>query len=122
MRARTIPTPVRESDEDLLFLMANLSPRLTGLSFATWISPHGSAQHALGVKVSLTPKMVPSEMASMTVEAPIKDIGNERQLSGQQLTLLRRWIELNRRFIVKFWNGGIEYSDEAIAALKPIQD
>lgn len=58
----------------------------------------------------------------MTVEAPIKDIGNERQLSGQQLTLLRRWIELNRRFIVKFWNGGIEYSDEAIAALKPIQD
>jgi hypothetical protein len=122
MGARPIPKPVQESDEDLLFLMANLSPRLTGLPFAVWISPRGNAQHAVRVKVSLRPKMVPSEMASVTVEAPIQEIGNERQLSGEQLKLLRRWIELNREIIVKFWNGEIEYSDEAIAALQPIQD
>jgi hypothetical protein len=122
MGATTIPTLVQESDKGLLFLMANLSPRLTGLPFSIWISPRGDAQHAVRVMLSLRPKMVPSEMASVTVEAPIKEIGNERQLSDQQLKLLRRWIELNREVIVKFWNGEIECSDEAVAALKPIQD
>jgi hypothetical protein len=102
--------------------MASLSAGLTGLPFAIWISPRGNAQHAVRVKVSLRPKMVPSEMASVTVVAPIQEIGNERQLSGEQLKLLRRWIELNREIIVEFWNGEIEYSDEAIAPLKPIQD
>jgi len=99
-----------------------LSPRLTGLPFVVWISPRGNAQHAVRVKVSLRPKMVPSEMASVTVEPPIKEIGDARQLSAQQLKLLREWIDLNRDVIVKFWNGEIEYSDEAIAALKPIRD
>ena len=122
MGVRSIPTLVQESDEERLFLRANLSPRLTRLPFAIWISPRGNAQHAVRVKVSLRPKMVPSERASVTVEAPIKEIGDGRQLTSQQLKVLRRWIELNREVIVKFWNGEIEYSDEAIAALKPMRD
>ncbi len=43
------------------------------------------------------------------------------KLTGQQFKLLSRWIELNRDVIIKLWNGEIEYFDEAIAALKPIQ-
>jgi hypothetical protein len=119
MSTQPIPA-VDESDEDLLFLMASLSPRITGLPFAVWISPSGNGKHAARVKASFRPQMVPSEMASVTVHPPITEIG-PMKLTGQQFKLLSRWIELNRDVIIKLWNGEIEYFDEAIAALKPIQ-
>jgi hypothetical protein len=34
--------------------------------------------------------------------------------------LLREWVELNRDVIIKYWDGDIEYTEDAIAALKPI--
>jgi hypothetical protein len=34
--------------------------------------------------------------------------------------LVRDWITLNRDTIIKYWNGHILYTDEALAALKQL--
>ena len=44
----------------------------------------------------------------------------DRTMSGPDLALLKEWVELNREVIVKFRDGDIEYTEDAIAALKPI--
>jgi len=73
-RYSMIAIPHSESDEDLLFLMSNVFPRHTGLPSVVWISPRGNAQHAAHVKVSLRPKMVPSEMITVTIDPPVEVI------------------------------------------------
>jgi hypothetical protein len=42
-------------------------------------------------------------------------------MSPQDLALLKKWIELNYDVIVKYWDGEIEYTEDAIAALKPVR-
>lgn len=46
------------------------------------------------------------------------------ELSPRDLRLVEAWIALNRDAIIKYWNGDILYTDEALAALKalPAQD
>jgi hypothetical protein len=36
------------------------------------------------------------------------------------MALLKKWIEANHDVIVKYWDGEIEYAEDAIEALKPI--
>ncbi len=98
-----IAIPESESDEDLLFLMSNVFPRHTGLPFVVWISPRGSDQNAARVKVSPRPKMVPSEMITVTIDPPVEVIGDHKgEISGSDLKLLRQWIELNRDVLIQF--------------------
>ena len=40
-------------------------------------------------------------------------------MSEHDLTLLRKWIELNRDVIIQHWDGDID-SWDAIAAIKPL--
>ncbi len=42
-------------------------------------------------------------------------------MSAHDLALLKQWIEINLDVIVKYWDGEIEYTEDAIAALKPIR-
>ena len=42
------------TDEDDLYLMANLPPRLTGLPMVVWLSERGQARHDARIKVSRT--------------------------------------------------------------------
>jgi hypothetical protein len=42
------------------------------------------------------------------------------RLDAPDLALLRRWIELNREVLISYWDGDIEYTEDAIAALLPI--
>ena len=34
--------------------------------------------------------------------------------------LLKKWVEVNLDVVIKYWDGDIEYTEDAIAALKPI--
>ena len=43
-------------------------------------------------------------------------------LPARHLELVRAWIDLNRDVIVKFWDGDILYTDEALAALRRLPD
>ena len=41
-------------------------------------------------------------------------------MSASDPALLKKWIEMNQDVILKYWDGEIEYTEDAIAALKPI--
>lgn len=100
--------------------MANLSPRRTGLPFVVWISPKAGAPHDVRVKVSKSPKVLPAELISVAIRPAVRVVSGG-SMTAQDLSLLKKWIELNEEVIVKYWDGEIEYAEDAIAALKPIR-
>jgi len=117
---RALHESVTAPDSDGLFEMANLPPKRTGLPFVVWISPKAGAPHDVRVKVSKAPRVHPSELISVAIRPDVHEVGS-RKLSAQDLALLKKWIEANYDVIVKYWDGDIEYTEDAIAALKPIQ-
>ena len=106
-------------DQDELFEMANLSPKRTGLPFMVWISTkEGAQQHDVRVKVSKGRKVQASEWVSVALRPDVHVVGGE--MTGHNLALLKKWIELNRAVIIKYWDGDIEDTQDALSALKPI--
>ena len=104
--------------QDELFEMANLSSKRTGLPFMVWISTKEGTQHDVRVEVSKGRKVQPSEWVSVALRPTVRVVGGE--MSGHDLTLLKKWIELNRDVIIKYWDGDIEDTQDAIDALKRI--
>ena len=98
--------------------MANLRPEKTGLSFIVFISQRDRAQHAVRVKVGRAPRLKAAEMGTYAI-SPVEWKAGLR-LTGQEESLLETWIERNRRVLVDYWNGVIEYTDEAIDRLVKI--
>jgi hypothetical protein len=96
-------------DQDL-FEMVNIRPELSGLPFIVWISEKGGARHDVRVKREFS--------ATVSVRPKIEVLAGE--LSPRDLQLVHDWIELNRDTIIRYWNGDILYTDEALAALKPL--
>ena len=109
---------VAEPEDDALFELANLSPQRTGLPFVVWISPKAGAPNDVRVKVSEGPKVHRSELISVAIRPDVRVVAGE--MSAHDLAILREWVELNRDVIIKYWDGDIEYTEDAIAALKPI--
>jgi len=105
-------------DSGALFEMANLSSKRTGLPFVVWISPRGGAQHDVCVKISPGPKALPSQMVSVAIRPHVHVV--EGRMKADDLALLTEWVELNRDVLIRFWNGDIEYTEEAIAEIRPI--
>lgn len=106
--------------EDLdFFLMANLSPKRTGLPFVVWISPKGGARHDARIKIARSPKAHPSEFVSVAIRPEVRAIGGG--ISPQDLALIKRWVQLNYDVLIRYWDGDIEYTEDALALLKPIR-
>ena len=84
-----------------------------------WISPKAGAPHGVRVKVSKGPKVNPAELISVAIRPDVHVVGGS--MTAHDFALLKRWVELNQDVIVKYWNGEIEYTEDAIAALKPIR-
>ncbi len=102
-----------------LFEMANISPKRTGLPFVVWISPQAGAPHDVRVKVSRDPRVHSSELVSVAIRPDVHVVGGK--LNADDLALLQKWVDLNRDVIVRYWDGDIEYTEDAIAALRPIR-
>src|SRR5213080_1540672 len=113
---REFSTVVGETrdDSDALFEMANLVGKRTGLPFVVWISPRGNARHDVRVKVSGHARAIPSEMVSVAIRPNVHVM--EGELSGTELALLRRWVELNRDVLLRYWDGDIDSTEDAINA------
>jgi hypothetical protein len=111
---------VTEPEGEALFEMANLSPKRTGLPFVVWISPKAGAPHDVRVKISKGPRVHPAEFISVAIRPTVHVVGGGN-MSASDLALLKKWVELNHDVILKYWDGEIEYTEDAIAALKPIQ-
>lgn len=105
------------ADQDL-FEMANLSPKRTGLPFVVWISPRGNARHDIRVKVSSGPKANPDDFTTIALRPTARAI--EGCIQSGALRLLQAWIELNWDVLWGYWNGDIEYTEDAIERLKPL--
>ena len=101
-----------------LFEMANLRPEKTGLPFVVFISQRGGARHDVRVKVARSAKIRPSEMVTVALRPAVRVVRG--RLDPADLDRLERWIALNREVLVKYWDGEIEYTEDAIAALRPI--
>ena len=116
---KTFNQSVEAPETEDFFEIANLSPKRTGLPFVVWISPKAGATHDVRVKVSPGPKVRGSELVSVAIRPDVHVVGGT--MTPYDLALLRRWVELNRDVIIQFWDGDIEYTEDAIAALRPIQ-
>jgi hypothetical protein len=116
---RAVDEFVAAPKSDGLFEMANLSPKRTGLPFVVWISPKAGAPHDVRVKVSNGPKFHASELISVAIRPDVHVVGGG-EMTAHDLALLKKWVKANRDVIVKYWDGDIEYTEDAIAALKPI--
>jgi hypothetical protein len=117
---KTFSEFVATPESEGLFEMANLSPKRTGLPFVVWISPKAGAPHDVRVKVSKGPEVQPAELISVAIRPYVHVVG-DGNLSAQNLALLQKWIEVNQDVIVKYWDGEIEYTEDTIAALKPVR-
>jgi hypothetical protein len=71
------------------------------------------------VKVSKGPKVHSNELVSVAIRPQVHVIGGG-EMTAYDLALLRKWVELNHDVIIGYCDGDIEYTEDAIAALKAI--
>src|SRR5262245_36173167 len=107
-----------ESAGQATYEMANLRPERTGLPFVVFISQKGGARHDVRIKIARAPNVRASEMITVALRPP-RVIGSG-SLDPREFELLNRWIELNLPVLVDYWNGMIEYTEDALEALKPL--
>jgi hypothetical protein len=119
VQARWDKLKTKRSTDYGLFEMANISPKRTGLPFVVWISPKAGAPHDVRVKVSKGPTVHSSELVSVAIRPDVHVVSGGK-MTAHDLDLLKKWVGLNYDAIIKYWNGDIEYTEDAIAALKPI--
>jgi hypothetical protein len=43
------------------------------------------------------------------------------KLDPRDLAVLRQWIDINEQVLIDYWNGVIEYTEDALNALRPTQ-
>jgi hypothetical protein len=98
--------------------MANLRSSKTGLPFIVFISQKNDARHAARVKVSPGPKVTTDDMGSYAI-SPFSYRAGKR-LDPQDEKLLARWIDLNISVLQNYWDGTIEYTEDALEQIKSI--
>jgi hypothetical protein len=103
-----------------LFETANLRPERTGLPFVVFISQKGGARHDVRVKLARGTKVHPSDMITVAIRPTPRIIRG--RLNTQEFDLVRRWVELNMDVLVDYWSGDIEYTEDALDAIKPVGD
>jgi hypothetical protein len=100
------------------FEMANLRPERTGLPFIVFISQKGGARHDVRIKVARAARVRSSEMITVAIRPSVRVVRG--RLDAHDLNLLTQWIDLNRDALVDYWNGIIEYTEDAMNAIRPI--
>jgi hypothetical protein len=98
--------------------VANLRPARTGLPFVVFVSQKGGARHDVRIKLARSARVRPSEMITVAVRPAARVIRGT--LSAGEFALVTRWIELNERILVDYWNGAIEYTEDMLDAIKPL--
>jgi hypothetical protein len=93
-----------EINDDELYEMVNLVPRLTGLPMTIWASPRGAARQHLRIKVNRTHgrQMVIAAAATVGVRPTPRLIAG--QLSPADLQAVSDWIRLNEAALVGYWD------------------
>jgi hypothetical protein len=107
-------------NDDGLFGIASVSPKSTGLPFVVWITPSFGAPHDVRVWVSKGLKARSSELAPVAIRPHVRVIG-DGEMAAHDLDLLKEWLALDRDVIIRYWDGDIESTEDALAAIKAIR-
>jgi len=96
------------ADSDDIFFMTNLSPRMTGLPMAIWVSPRGNARHDVRIKVNMTHgnRMTFDDTAVVAVRPAPRVIAG--RLSSEDRRVVADWIRLNHDAIVAYWDAQLD--------------
>ena len=109
----------RTLDTEDIFHMTNLSPRMTGLPMAIWVSPRGNARHDVRVKVN----MAHGRQMSIDNTAVVALRPSPRVMAGRltpdDLRLVTEWIQLNFQPIIDYWDEKLD-TDQFLGTLKPL--
>jgi hypothetical protein len=92
------------------FDIANLCAERTGLPF---ISQKGGARHDVRIKLAQSAKVL--TVAIRPIPRLIRG-----EMNAHEFDQVRRWIELNRNVLIDYWDGVIEYTEDALSAIAPI--
>jgi len=102
------------------FEMANLRPERTGLPYVVFISQRAGARDDVRVKIAPSMRVRLSEMVTVALPPSVGVVRG--RLAPCDLDLLRRWIDLNQQVLIDYWNGTIGYTEDAMNALRPVED
>jgi hypothetical protein len=100
------------------FETANLRPERTGLPFIVFISQKGGARHDVRIEVARAARVRSSEMITVAVRPSVRVVRG--RLDAHDLDLLTQWVDLNRDTLIDYRKGIIEYTEDAMSAIKPI--
>jgi hypothetical protein len=96
------------ADSDDIFFMTNLSPRMTGLPMAVWVSPRGNARHDVRIKVNTTHgNRMTIEDTSVVAVRPAPRVVAGR-LTPEDRRLVADWVRLNFAAIIGYWNNELD--------------
>ncbi|AWN40992.1 hypothetical protein DK389_11235 [Methylobacterium durans] len=98
--------------------MANLRSERTGLPFVVFISQKDGARHDVRVKVSASAKVRADEMGSYAAR-PCRHTDG-RRLPPHEEKLLEAWIEKNIDVLTRYWDGEIEYTEDALGQIRTL--
>jgi len=108
-----------EINEDELFEMVNLVPRLTGLPMTIWVSPRGNARHGPRITVNMTHGRSVSSSNLATVAVDVSPWLVAGYLSGADLQAVSDWVMRNEAVLVDYWDFRID-TDELLQRLQPL--
>jgi hypothetical protein len=119
MNAADPASKVAAADDEDIFHMTNLSPRMTGLPMSVWASPRGNARHDVRIKVNMTHgrQMNIDNTAVVAVRpTPRVVVGH---LTSNDLKIVAEWIALNSQTIIDYWDDKLD-TDQFIEQLKQL--
>jgi len=96
------------ADSDDIFFMTNLSPRMTGLPMAVWVSPRGDARHDVRIKVNTTHgnRMTIEDTAVVAVRPAPRVVAG--RLTPEDRRLVADWVRLNFEAIIGYWDNELD--------------
>src|SRR5579864_2209932 len=108
------------ADSDDIFFMTNLSPRMTGLPMAVWISPRGNARHDVRIKVNMSHGSQTSIDNTAVVAVQPRPRVIVGHLSSADQRAVVDWIKPNCDAIISYWDEQID-TGEFVERLKILQ-
>jgi hypothetical protein len=118
MQAELRQLAAEQNGGQATFYMENLRPDRTGLPYVVFISQKGGARHDVQIKLARAAKVRASEMLTVAVRPAPRLIRGT--MNREEFDLVKRWIELNQNVLIDYWNGDIEYTEDVLAAITPL--
>jgi hypothetical protein len=111
--------PLDAVDDEDIYEMANLSPRMTGLPMSIWVSPRGNARHDVRIKVNVAHgrQMKIDNTAVVAVRPSPRVVSGELSSADQQA--VAEWIALNAQVVIDYWDDKLD-TDQMLENLKRV--